>query len=105
MSRLDRATGLTAALGLLLLQTGCASFPFGGPEKSDAANQGKLIREQQERRAAADANTAPPEPITLEERLNQGDALRGSGDYAGAMWHYLQAHEQSPQNPTPIARM
>jgi Flp pilus assembly protein TadD len=105
MSRLDRATGLTAALGLLLLQTGCASLPFGGPEPFDAASQAKLIREQQAKRAAADANSPAPKPIGLEERLHQGDALRGSGDYAGAMWHYLKAHEQSPQAAAPIARM
>ena len=105
MSRLDRATGLAAAVGLLLLQTGCASLPFGGAEKSDAVNQARLIREQQAKRAAADANTPAPEPIGPNERLHQGDALRGSGDYAGAMWNYLKAHEQSPQDPAPIARM
>src|SRR5262245_47081458 len=98
MSRLDRATVLTAALGLLLLQTGCASLPFGGSEKSEAAKQAELIREEQAKRAAADANTPAPEPIGPAERLHQGDALRGSGDYAGAMWQYLKAHEQSPQD-------
>jgi len=105
MSRLNRASGLTLALGLLLLQTGCASLPFGGSEKFDAASQAKRIRQQQDMRAAADANTAPLEPITLEDRLHRGDLLRSSGDYAGAMWHYLQAHEQGPQDSAPITRM
>lgn len=105
MSRLNRATGLTAALALLLLQIGCASLPFGGPEKFDSASQAQLIRQQQDKRAAADANTAASEPITLEDRLHQGDVLRRSGDYAGAMWHYLKGHEQSPQDSAPIERM
>jgi Flp pilus assembly protein TadD len=105
MSRLNRLTGLAAALGLLLLETGCASLPFGGPDKFDAASQAKRIREQQAMRAAADANGAARKPIALEDRLHQGDVLRGSGDYAGAMWQYLRAHEQDPQNSAPIARM
>jgi Flp pilus assembly protein TadD len=105
MSRLNHPVGLAAALGLLLLQTGCASLPFGGSEKFDGASQAKLIRQQQEMRAAADANTAASKPIALGERLHQGDVLRSGGDYAGAMWHYLRAHEQNPQDSAPIARM
>jgi Flp pilus assembly protein TadD len=89
---------------LLLLQIGCASLPFGEPKGFDPATQAKLIRQQQEKSAAAEANTAS-EPIALEERLHRGDLLRGSGDYAGAMWHYLQAHEKAPQDSAPITRM
>ena len=101
MSRLNRATGLTAALGMLLL-TGCASLPFAGPE--GPASQAELIRKQQKMRAAADGNLAS-EPVVLEDRLHRGDLLRSSGDYAGAMWHYLQAHELAPQDSVPITRM
>ena len=102
MRHLHLATCL-AAFGLLPLLSGCASLPLfsSGAE----AEQAKLMREHQERRAAAEATATSPVPLSLKERLRNGDTLRSDGAYAGAMWNYLRAHELDPADPAPIARM
>lgn len=46
-----------------------------------------------------------PEPRSAQEWLADGDAARAAGDGAEALWRYLRAHEQDPDDPRPMLRI
>lgn len=96
-------TTLVCVVSLLL--PGCAFLSGSKPKPAafEPTAQAELIRQRQQRDAAAGAT--PAEPRSVAERLREGDTQRSRGASAAAMWSYLQAHELAPDDPAPIARM
>lgn len=92
---------------LSLFVSGCASLP--GADKSEnefePSVQAELLRKRKEMQDGTWELESESKPMSIEAKLMKGDGLRRDGEYAPAMWAYLQAHEMDPTEAGPVERM
>jgi Flp pilus assembly protein TadD len=93
-----RSVGLLGSLVVLVLP-GCSSL--GG----NSSLEYRQKMEAQRAMAETEAEERPARPISIEDRLAEGDRFAAGGERARSLWQYLEAHKLDPSHPEPVIRL